>query len=235
MAYTRRSLICHWLVLLILPLTVQAQRAEDVVEYRVTSLDNISEFLCEIDGDERTVYASLGALSPALVAPDNRKVEYYDYIDAPDPKLPPIKRPLAQFKLPAGVGPFLTVLSSTESGQGLPYSAIVFDQSLESHPSGQFKAYNFSKRRIAMRVGEHDLILQPGETGLIPYPADRKVWIKVAIESAESGWILTQSSPVPVSADTRTTLFVVDIPPSERDPNPKGVVLRKMRERVSTL
>jgi hypothetical protein len=239
MALSQRYLIRFVFSLLILSTVVaQAQTpgpAEPPVRFRVISMSAVETFFFDIDKTQETLNAGVGSFSRLYPVPRNREVVFYKEVPDSDPAKPPVKAPLAKSRIPAGQpGPFLILLSRNPAGSTLEFSTLVIDQSLTAHTSGTYRVFNFSKRRLAIRLADADMILSTGQSDKVPYPDSRKAWLKVAADEKDDGWLLVSSSPHVVGSNSRTTIFLVDIPPSERDPNPKGIVARRIRETITT-
>ncbi|GHB96690.1 hypothetical protein GCM10007047_10750 [Cerasicoccus arenae] len=196
-------------------------------------MSDLATLFYDVDGKKEVIHAGLGAFSRLYPSPSNRRVVFYREDPNPDPRKPPIKATVADATLPSGEGPYLVLLISNPSPEGFPFSTLVIDHSLKVHPANNYRVFNFSKRRMAVRLAEKDMLLNRGESETVPYPDARKAWLKVAADE-EGSWLVVTSSSHSVGSDSRTTVFIVDIPPSERDPDPKGVVARRMRERIVT-
>jgi hypothetical protein len=199
--------------------------------FRVVSLSGVVTFLFDIDKKKEVLSPGAGSFSRLYPAPKNRTIVFYQETPASDPKLPPAKTPVARATLPAEKsGPFLIVLAPGAPGAELPFNTLVIDHSLEAHPVGSYRVFNFSKRRLAVNLADVKMVLAPGEHGAAPYPAAKKGWLQVAAEENQSGWLLVSSSPHPVGIGCRTTVFLVDIAPSPQDPDPKGIIVRRINE-----
>jgi hypothetical protein len=240
MAFVQRYLILTVLVLLVfVPCRGFAQQLSDApvpgVQFRVVAMTDVASVLYDVEKKQEVVNAGVGTFSRIYDAPKNREVVLYTEIPNPDPSLPPAKVVVAKALLPAGkAGPFLIMLNKNPPGSEHEFSSLVIDHSLETHPIKTYLVFNFSKRRLAVSLAEKNLVLTTGASDLVSYPDSRKAWLKVAADEKSDGWLLVSSSPHAVGTDTRTTIFLVDIPPSPLDPNPKGIVARRIRETVYT-
>lgn len=223
-------------------LLVPAQRAcaqpapPPPAEFRVVSMADVATLFYDVGSKREYVNAGVGAFSRSYAAPKSREVLLYTEKPAADAAEPPLRVPLARARLPGEKpGPFLILLAPQSAGADSAFAATVVDHSLDTHPAATYWVSNFSKRRLAVNVADTDLVLAPGQSGKAPYPSTRKAWLKVAAQDAQGGWTLLSSSPHAVGgADSRTTVFLVDIPPSERDPSPLGIVVRRIREQITT-
>lgn len=204
-------------------------------QFRIVSMSDVETFLFDIDKKKETLYATIGAFSPLYVAPKSREVLFYKEVPNPDPKLPPLKVPLAKAQLPANnPGPFLILVYPSPSGSPLPLQTLVINNSLKDYPANSYRVFNFSKRRLAVNLAEQNLVLDTRQSAQVPYPNTRKAWLKVAAAENDGSWLLVNSGTHAVGTDSRTTIFLVDIPPSTLDPDPKGIVARRIRETIVT-
>jgi len=241
MALAQRHLIrafASLLLLLAASVILRAQTPaapEAPVQFRVVSMAGVVTFLFDVDKKTEVLNPGVGTFSRLYNAPKNRELLFYKEVPNPDPKLPPTKVPVTKARLPAGQpGPFLILLVKNPSGAELEYASFVIDHSLEAHPAKTYRVFNYSKRRLAVNLADTKLLLATTEHGTVPYPATRKAWLQVAADEKADGWLLVSSSPHPVADHSRTTIFLVDIPPSPLDPNPKGIVARRIRETITT-
>ena len=239
MALAQRYLIRVILGLLPLAAAVSHAQApvavEPPVQFRVVAMSGLETFFFDVDKKKEVLNACVGAFSRLYPAPKSRDVIFYMEVPNADPKLPPVKVPLAKAILPAqNPGPFLILLTKNPAGAETKFSALVIDNSLEAYPKNTYRVFNFSKRRLAVRLAEKSLVLVSGQSQEVPYPDTRKAWLQVAADENEAGWLLVSSSAQPVGTNTRTTVFLLDIAPSELDPNPLGIIARRMRETIIT-
>ncbi|WOO40086.1 hypothetical protein [Rubellicoccus peritrichatus] len=231
MVKSRRSLGKALLVFCaIASITASAQSVDEPVRFRLLSLFGSLSFLYETEDGPKRMYTSSSSFSSWYEAPDNRRLNFYREVPAPEPELPPVKHTLADLTLPSGPGPFLVVLMKKSDGEGL--NSIILDHSLEAHPPSRYRAFNFSKRRMAVRLAEQDILLEPSGSALVNYPEGRKTWLKIAVDQPDTGWIKVVSKPRPVDNQTRSTIVILDIPPSVRDLDPIGVIVREVREQI---
>lgn len=204
-------------------------------QFRVVAMTDLATLFYDADKTKEIVNAGVGSFSRIYTAPKNRLVVLYTEVPNADPALPPKKVILAKAQLPAQKpGPFLIMLNKNPAGAEMEFSTMVLDHSLEAHPAQTYLVFNFSKRRLAVNLADTNLVLSTGQSEKVAYPDTRKAWLKIAADEQTDGWLLVSSSPHAVGANTRTTVFIVDIPPSERDPNPKGIVARRIRETIYT-
>lgn len=241
MAITRRHLIRAAIGFVLLGVTV-ALKAEPVSpeppppEFRVVSMSGVETFYFDVEKKKESISAGLGSFSRLYPAPASRAVVFYQEIPNPtDPTRAPARKNIARAILPGkSPGPFLIILAPAPPGSENAYDTRVFDSSLEAHPSGSYRVFNFSRRRMAVNIADTKMVLDRGAHQNAVYPSASKAWLQVAAEKPDGGWLLVSGSAHPVAPDSRTTVFLVDIPPSERDPSPLGIVVRRIREQITT-
>lgn len=240
MALTQRYLIRAVVSLLFLTALVARAQTPPAPEppppqFRVVTMSGVETFCFDVEKKQEVLTPGVGSFSRLYPSPKNREVVFYIVVPNPDPKLPPIKVSVAKAKLPPQTpGPFLILLNKNPAGTELKFSTLVIDNSLETYPINTYRVFNFSKRRLAANVAGVKMILTTGQNENAPYPSTRKAWIQIAADEKDAGWLLVSSSPQPVGTHSRTTIFLVDIAPSEADPNPKGIVARRIRETIVT-
>lgn len=236
MAFRRRSIIAlQFFFLLCVTVYGQTQETiEPIPEFRVIALDDLPMLFYDVDGEKEIINVGMSTLSTLLPAPPDRRLRFYREEPNPDPLLPPLKVTIAEAKLPSKTGPFLVVLVKSKTSSTYEYETLVVDQSLDAHPEDTYRVFNFSKRRLAVRLADKDMVLDRGHSEIVPYPDTRKTRLKIAAADDQNGWLLVKSSSHVVGSNARTIILIVDIPPSERDPDPKGVIARQMRERIVT-
>ncbi|HSI10178.1 MAG TPA: hypothetical protein VK985_16455 [Rariglobus sp.] len=204
-------------------------------QFRVVTMSGVETFLFDVEKKQELLTPGIGSFSRLYPSPKNREIVFYTMIANPDPKLPPAKVAVAKAQLPPQKpGPFLILLNKNPAGAELKFSTLVIDNSLDAYPINTYRVFNFSKRRLAANVAGIKMVLATGQNENAPYPSSRKAWIQIAADEKDAGWLLVSSSPQPVGANSRTSIFLVDIDPSERDPNPKGIVARRIRETIVT-
>ncbi|HSI07818.1 MAG TPA: hypothetical protein VK985_04450 [Rariglobus sp.] len=121
------------------------------------------------------------------------------------------------------------VLSTTKNEGGSTVTPFVISDSWETHPFETIRVLNFSRRRVAIQVGDRLKELATNEFELFPYPAadSELVRFKTATNDGK-GWILRKNTPQPIIHNTRASIVISDIEPTEHDPNPEGINVRNM-------
>jgi hypothetical protein len=198
-------------------------------------MSDVEKVLFDVDDEQEVLFASVGSFSRLYPAPQNGNVVFYKETPNPEEGRPPIKTPLAKANLPTdNAGPYLILLIRNPPNAELEFTTVVLDHSLENFPANTYRVYNYSKRQLAVRLAEVELLLNTRDSANVPYPNTRKTWLKVAANDQEEGWLVVRSAPQPVGANTRTTIFLVDIAPTTRDPDPLGIIDRRIKERIHT-
>lgn len=234
MAICGRSIITL-AVLVLVGTSLPAQASQPVgqpISFRVLSMADVAKLLYDIDGKEETVYATTKSFSQLYPIPPDRRLRFYREEPNPEPGKPPLRITIAEGQLPKGMGPFLVLLSKNPTDSQPEYEMYVIDQSLDTFPENHYRIFNFSDRRMAVQLAGQEMLLSRTQSQIVPYSEDHEAWLKVAAENDKEGWLVVTSSSHAVGADSRTTIFLIDIPPSERDPDPLGIVVRKMREQI---
>ena len=249
MAFSQRHLIaaCIGTLSLIASNGYAQAQASTEAQFRVMSVSGLQSLFFDVDKETKYVTASAGSLSRLYPAPKNRKVVFFQETPNPDPKLPPIKTLLARAQLPAGSpGPFIILINRNSRGDGPKFNTMVLDHSLDEFPAKTCRVYNFSKRQLAVRLDETNMLLAKFESGSAPYQnasgtdsssgagGPVKIWIKVGVKAPDGNWLVVRSVSQTVGSNSRTTMFIVDLRPSEHGPDPLGVIVRPVRERIYT-
>lgn len=198
-------------------------------------MSNVETFFYDVEKKQEQLNVGVGSLSQIYPAPPSRLVTFYKVIPNPVPLQPPLKVPLAKSALPGqSIGPFLIILDRNPPGSELEFSSLVLETSLEKFPANTYQVFNYSRRRLAVQLAETNFLLARGNARMVPYPNTRKAWLKVAAEESADDWLVVSGSPHPVGTNSRTTIFLVDMPPSETGQTSKGIVVRRIRENIFT-
>ncbi len=209
----------------------EKNQKEKPVQFRMFSLFDTISVLYDTDTGTERIFATPNIVSPWFDAPRNGKLNLYRELPSETPGMPKRKETLVDVTLPDGPGPFLIILRKKSDGDG-GVAALVLEHSLEAHQPMTYRVFNFSKRRMAVRLADQDMLLEPGKLSVANYPEGRKAWLKIAVDQQDSGWIKVVSRPRPVRDTTRSTLVIMDIPPTEADPDPIGVIVQEVRETI---
>ena len=194
------------------------------------------------------------AYSEPYVCPPGGLVNFYRVTPGATHTDPPVKTSVAQVRIEKTDGKFLVLLVPNPKSQSSVYVppaghpddpnyiirptvmdnmvALLLDDSIEAHPANSVRVINLSRRPAALKIGQSMSQVAPAQNMVIPYPADTRVWLHVAI-FGDQGWQRVIGGPQNFTPDTRIAIFLNDIPPSKNDPNPIGLALKKIIEPVA--
>lgn len=90
------------------------------------------------------------------------------------------------------------------------YSVLVVEDNLDGFPLGSFKFVNFTKTKIAVLLGEQNIILEKSATKVVSEPPPEKgdVTIKLAYYTNDGRWKRFYTNGWGHSADLRTLVFL---------------------------
>ncbi|MDQ8208880.1 hypothetical protein QEH52_15235 [Coraliomargarita sp. SDUM461003] len=224
-----------FLLLVVLCLQGQVLEAQVAVEQSFRTLGvrrAAPKLFYQLGSKEVPLFAGDAALSASYQAPKSGKLELYCYVPATDPELPPVKVTVAEATLPSE-GENLVLIASiqnTNSKQAAPAVALrAVDASIEAHPLNTIRVFNFSKRKIAAKVGDEFKEILVGEEAFFAYPEGNKVWVKIAAyEGVDTGWKLRTGGPKAISPDKRTIIVLSDAYPTREDPEGLKITLRNV-------
>src|SRR5690606_1115188 len=167
---------------------------------------------------------------------------FYRLAPAPDPTTPPIKVPVVSASVKSNKGaetliifyPDGPLVQYDETAPSRPLKSMSLDNTLPAHPARTIRVLSFSKRPVAIKIGEQTIMLKALEPSIIPYPEGSRTWINVATTD-EHSWQRVIGTPQMLADNTRLALFLNDIPPSRNDPNPVGLSMKKIIETIVPL
>lgn len=121
------------------------------------------------------------------------------------------KRPVADVSLPGGTSSMLVVLAPAPDGGPLSYQGRALDESLEAHPLNTMRVVNFSKLKLALKIGDTTSVVAPGAEEIFPFPSGGlfSITAEVAVDTA-SGWTMVQRSLQPAPPGRRILAMVRD-------------------------
>lgn len=185
----------------------------------------------EVDRGRRVdVMAATGALSSLYTAPRDGVVSLYRIEPPVPPATEPRRVPVAEARLGAG-GPWLVLMAAKSNGslRTEEVRLMVVDDSWAAHPEGTARVFNFSRRPAMVMIAGATREIAPGASDLFSYGGggDDQSWVKVAMRE-ETGWMLRSSGPQATIPGTRSTLVLVDTPPSADDPDPRTLVISNL-------
>lgn len=203
------------------------------VMFRTLAVNRIVSglFYDDAQGRPAAVLAATGALSAPYVAPADGRVAFYRLEPPMEPETAPRRVPVAEARLDEG-GPWLVIMATVPGGDGVASRPDIrlmkIDHSWAAHPPATMRVFNFSRRPAMIKIGAESGEVAPGESRLFPYAsAEGETWVKVAMRE-ETGWALRASGPQAALPGTRSTLVLVDTPPSAEDPNPRTLMISNL-------
>ncbi len=182
------------------------------------------------DYHDKPIRISAGStsLSSPRRADAGQEVELYRVIPAVEPNTAPTKETLSTFKLGNG-GPYL-VFMQVNPADKFDIRSHVVEDSWQEHPLGTIRIFNFSRRKTMAKVGDKIVELNPGQTALFDYAEGKhQTWLQAAVwEDGE--WTLRTSNPQVTLPNTRSSIVLLDQPPSRDRPNTRELMVRNFFE-----
>lgn len=239
MAYPRRNLISPRPLIGVLTLCAgllahgyaQAPSTATLpVTFRMLSLGApVSKVYYDYHGRPVRISAGSTSFSSPRRAEAGQKVDLYREVPAADPNAAPTRETLSSFQLGNG-GPYL-VFFDVNANNRFDIRTHVVEDSWQEHPVGTMKIFNFSRRKTMVKVNDTIVELEPLETTQFNYSGERQTWLQAAVwENGE--WTLRTSSPQVTLPNTRSTLVLLDQPPSPDRPNTRELLLRNFFEQA---
>ncbi len=247
MALTFRHLILPAVLVCFGVSIANAQAAPRPDTFRVVSLGPTEPLRYDVDPrTTNTVDFPTTTYSRPYPIPLDGELSLYRLVDNPDPKLPPAKIIVAQLRLPPRssgadqpptprviilVPAYLLPSNAPRAPDGGPleFLPMVLDDSASTHPADHLRVISFSRRPSAVMFGAKSTTLDPFKSAVIPYPETYRTKLQVAT-LVTGQWRPIVSSTQMLARDTRLTLFLIDPPPTEDDPAPVDLRLRKIAE-----
>lgn len=154
----------------------------------ITNVGSINELKFDV-GPSKTVTLNIQSqLSAPMFIPDSPSLVLYREVPPPPdspPNTPPTKQTMATVSIPKAMTKAIVVIAATSPSD---YSAVVFDDGLESHPANTLKVFNLSGMTAALKIRKDTLSVTPGKTTLCPYPPG-PTSIQVAVQRG-SDWAM---------------------------------------------
>lgn len=228
MAFTQRHLTTGLTLFFGLVAAAQTHaqpEAEPSVLFRTIAVGTqVSGLFYEISpGKPVAVSAGGAALSVPYVSPASGELSFYRELPPEEPNGKPRRVPVAEVHLGKS-GPYMVILTSAaSSADSTTITPIVVDDSWSIHPLQTVRVFNFSKRHAAVMVAEETVEMDTNQSHVFSYPPKKGSFrFKVALVEA-NGWILRVSCPQGVIPDTRSTIVITDVVPTENEPHPVDV------------
>ncbi|MFH1499809.1 MAG: hypothetical protein ABII82_18510 [Verrucomicrobiota bacterium] len=227
-------------VFLLSPIAAQTAAAPPPpAVFRLLALTPVADLLYDLQGKPVAVVPGQHSYSPPYRVTASGSVAFYRLIPSATPGEPPVRVPVvaARVTADAGVSTLILLLPEgppVEPDPGAPprpLKSLVIDDSAAAHPAGTIRVFSFSLRPVLVKIGTRTVQITTGEPALIPYPPDTRTWVQVAT-TGEGGWQRVIGTPQMLAPDTRLALYLSDLAPSLNDPNPVGLSLRKIIERM---
>lgn len=203
------------------------QPEEQPVLFRVISAGNtVTNLFYDLTPGKRVaVNASSSSLSSPYTCPATGLISFYREIPSDKPGEPPHKVAITEARLGKG-GPYLIMLSYLEGGSNpLKMDSRVIDDSWVAHPNETLRVFNLSKRRAALQVNINSEMkeLATNESHVFSYPR-RKGSVSFKVALLEDGkWVFRLNSAQGILPNTRATIMMTDIDPTEETPNPMDI------------
>lgn len=230
----RHALITRGIILAVLlfGLAVRAQPtatdAKPPVTFRTFAVgDSLSALFYDDRG--KPVAVSAGNLfSHPYTAPEGGRLALYRLIPNADPQKPPHRVPVATVTL-GDAGPYFVFLTAIHNPADPPrprVEALVIDDSWEQHPEETIRVVNFSRVRVAVKIGDILSELASAEHRLFPYPMgeERKIRVQAAALTPDEGWVSRISGLKQFKRGARSTFVITDqMPPLREGPSSRPV------------
>lgn len=237
MAFTRRNLnplrtSIHALLLalglLLAEGSLQAQPVSSGVAFRTLALGKtLSDVFYDYKGKPVSVMAGSSGFSAPYRAEPGSLIEFYREIPPEKPGEAPVHLKLADFRL-GDVGPFLVLIEVNPEDIN-DVQVHVVDDTWEKHPVSTIQIFNYSERMAMVKVGDEVAQMKTGQSHLFPYSGEMQVWIQAAVREEEN-WVLRVSGPQAILPNSRSTIVLLDQPPSEDRPITFEVLVRNFLE-----
>ncbi|MDF3057116.1 MAG: hypothetical protein K0R17_1331 [Rariglobus sp.] len=242
MAFSFRHLIRHAFVVTALLIAGSGLRAQPVslppATFQLYAPAPLGDLFYDLKGRPVSIHVGHQSFSAAAVVPPGGNVVLYRFKPAAEPGLPPVREPVLSAAVTAREGAQTLLLIYPEgppppdgTPDTRPLRSLVFDQSAGGFPHGTIRVFSFSARPVAMKIGPAAVPVPSMQTVIVPYPDDRRTWLHIAT-IGEQGWQRVIGTPQTLGPRTRLSLFLRDIPPSQYDPKPIGLLLGKILETI---
>jgi hypothetical protein len=180
----------------------------------------------ELEGKPVAVGAGSSGFSSSYVAPAAGRVGFYRLVPAERPEEKPRRVPVAEVQVGKG-GPYLVLMIVDPETAAI--STMLVEDSWETHPVKTARVFNFSRRRAMVKLAEEIVELPTTESHIFPYPDGNQVWLQAATKENET-WVLRVGGPQVTLPKARSTVVLIDQPPSIERRNPYAVLVRNFIE-----
>lgn len=202
--------------------TVHAQSApKPPVTFRILGLGAPVTDLFYYNGRQAvSVTAGSSGFSAPYPVPNDGRVEFFRVLPPEPPEEKPRRVTVTDLQLGEG-GPFLVIML-TDPATPTQTRGVVVDDSWEKHPSGTMQLFSFSRRLLAVKVGDEMVELAAGQSRLFSYHGANRLSLQAATREG-ADWVLRIRSPKSILPDSRSTVVLIDQEPSPERPNPDGL------------
>lgn len=182
----------------------------------------VSSVFYEHKGKTIPLQASLATISRIYETDVSRQVSIFRLLPSKDPLLPPERQVLAKLSLPPD-SPHLLLFTGNADPTKISVKAI--EDSWEIHPENTFRLINDSRRTVAIRLGDEEGVLRPGENSVFKAAGKGYDFDFKAATLENGGWVLRIQSPQSIVPRTRATIVIYDQLPSRENPAPEDLVV----------
>lgn len=225
------SRILHIVFLLLLWIgrnaTAQAAAQNGTLPVTFSTLavgQSISGLLYEEKGKTYPLYAEVGGLSQSYPRPKDGKFVIFRLVPPTPPETEPKRVNIANAVI-GNEGPYLVLLAASKDTEAAPggVAVQVLDDSWATHPLKTFRFLNFSKRNMAVQLGNATQVIPSGQSHVFPPQGDGVDFdFKVAVFEVD-GWVLRLVSTQSIVPRTRATAIIADIIPTPEVPHPVDI------------
>lgn len=217
---------------LLSPATIHAQPApKPPVTFRAIALGvPVSDLFYDLKGESIAVTAGSSGLSSAYVVPPSGRVVFYRVLPPEKPGEKPRHAPVTEVQVGEG-GPYLVVMMVNQETSAV--AALVVEDSWETHPVKTTRVFNFSRRLAMVKMGESLVELPTTKSHIFTYAEGGQERLQVRFQVAtkeNENWVLRVGGPQVTLPKTRSTIVLIDQPPSPDRANPVAVLVRNFIE-----
>ena len=201
------------------------------VVFRTIALGSpVADLFYELKGESVPVTAGSSGLSSAYVVPPGGRVLFYRLLPAEKPGDKPRRTPVSEVSIGEG-GPYLVLMAVNEETAAI--NTLLVEDSWATHPVKTMRVFNFSRRHALVKLGESLIELPTGQSHIFSYAEGGKERIQVKFQVAtkeNEAWVLRVGGPQVTLPKTRSTIVLIDQPPSPDRANPVAVLVRNFIE-----
>jgi len=212
---------------LTIPACAQQPAPKPPVMFRTLALGaSVADVFYDLKSSAVSVAAGSSGFSSPYVAPEGGRVVFYRVLPPEKPDAKPRHVPVAEIQLGEG-GPYLVLMIVDPEAGAI--STKVVDDSWTVHPVKTVRLFNFSRRQAMVKLGGEVVELPTTQSHIFPYPDGTQVWLQAATKENET-WVLRVGGPQVTLPKARSTVVLIDQPPSIERKNPFAVLVRNFVE-----